>query len=384
MAERVFQEKGFRTGMRFSDKGYMENIYRITALCWGKIAEELSSLLGVGVEFELIDNRICGRNRGEFDGHGSSSAQIVAGFDVTGDIEYKSFLSIDSNDALMLGGTLLLLPEPELQSIINKGDYTPDMEDACGEIINIITGALTAAFVGECGSFLPLYYSGFQFIPTAAVNPLYWEIATGTEYYLSIVRLVIEEIEGGVVCLALPVNTLPEICQESGAAAVEEKETISDSGRQLLAESYEQSEDTEEVLPAEKDDCRIKDGSILLIGDDDGELVKIKKVLMGRGYAVRVLSFNDNIDELLSDELRAVYLVAREFDERMLALAIKVSSGCSKPVIAAAPEWTKKKVMKAVKYGVKDILLTPAEQQDIESSVDNNVSCSNHLSGSLG
>ena len=69
----------------------------------------------------------------------------------------------------------------------------------------------------------------------------------------------------------------------------------------------------------------------------------------------------------------AVYLVMREVNEQAFGVAIKVSSSCSVPLIAAGPAWTKSKVFKAVKYGVRDILLTPASREDIEENVAKNL-----------
>ena len=103
------------------------------------------------------------------------------------------------------------------------------------------------------------------------------------------------------------------------------------------------------------------------------EVVKLKEVLGNRGYGVRVLSFKDNVSSFISKELKAVYLVTQDVDEQAFGVAIKVSSACSLPLIAAAPGWTKTKVIKAVKYGVRDILLTPASTEDIEENIANNL-----------
>jgi len=112
---------------------------------------------------------------------------------------------------------------------------------------------------------------------------------------------------------------------------------------------------------------------ILLIGDDEKEVVKLRDVLGRRGYMVRVLSLKDNVHNFISTELKAVYLVTQNVDEQAFGVVIKVSSACSLPLIAAAPGWTKTKVIKAVKYGVKDILLTPANTEDIEENIANNI-----------
>ena len=112
---------------------------------------------------------------------------------------------------------------------------------------------------------------------------------------------------------------------------------------------------------------------ILLIGDDANEVAKLRNILGGRGYVVRVLTFKDNVYNFISGELKAVYLVTQDVDEQAFGVAIKVSSACSLPLIAAAPGWTKTKVIQAVKYGVKDILLTPANTKDIEENIANNL-----------
>jgi len=48
----------------------------------------------------------------------------------------------------------------------------------------------------------------------------------------------------------------------------------------------------------------------------------------------------------------------------------QISSASSLPLIAVGPGWTKTKVIKAVKYGVDDILLTPASDAEIEEKID--------------
>ncbi|PID73054.1 MAG: hypothetical protein CR992_00005, partial [Desulfobacterales bacterium] len=112
---------------------------------------------------------------------------------------------------------------------------------------------------------------------------------------------------------------------------------------------------------------------ILLIGDDEIEADKIKVTLEKRGYRVKFLSFKDNIQNYLPGDLKAVYLVTRDVNELAFGTAIKVSSSCSFPIVAAGPGWTRTMVLKAVKYGISDILLTPASEETIEVNVNNNL-----------
>jgi hypothetical protein len=59
-----------------------------------------------------------------------------------------------------------------------------------------------------------------------------------------------------------------------------------------------------------------------------------------------------------------------DVNEKAFAVAIKISSACSLPLIAAGPGWTRSKVISAVKYGINDILLTPASSDDIADKIE--------------
>jgi hypothetical protein len=88
---------------------------------------------------------------------------------------------------------------------------------------------------------------------------------------------------------------------------------------------------------------------------------------------VKLLSFKDNVHKYIPGQLKAIYLVMRDVNEQAFGMAIKVSAAASLPLIAAGPGWTRTKVIKAVKYGVRDILLTPASKEDIEENITNNL-----------
>ena len=64
-----------------------------------------------------------------------------------------------------------------------------------------------------------------------------------------------------------------------------------------------------------------------------------------------------------------------EVSEQGFATAIKLgSSGLSVPLVMAGPAWTRTTVLKAVKYGATDILLTPATATDVQEKLDANLS----------
>ncbi|NTW88218.1 MAG: chemotaxis protein CheX, partial [Desulfobulbaceae bacterium] len=72
--------------------------------------------------------------------------QVCAHLDISGDISGKGCLLIGIKDAIRLGGTLIMLPDLELQEVIGREEYREEVEDSYGEIANIIAGSITKNF----------------------------------------------------------------------------------------------------------------------------------------------------------------------------------------------------------------------------------------------
>ena len=113
---------------------------------------------------------------------------------------------------------------------------------------------------------------------------------------------------------------------------------------------------------------------ILLFTDDDAEAESIAGVLGKQGFAPRILHYRDPVGNYLTPGISLVFLVMKNVDEQGFGMAIKLSSaGVPVPVIAAGPAWTRTTVLKAVKYGAADILITPAAVGDIQEKLDLNL-----------
>ncbi len=347
-------------------KKHKKRVDKVLATCSERMAGEISALLGTDVKMTHLENMLVSKEEFFFDE--VSGKQIIANMDVIGELEGNSYLSVGLRDAIRAGGSLIMLPASELESIVAEEDLTEDIQDAYGEIANIISGVYTAGFEEQYTKKIRFVKTGLQQVSPMKVDIDADEPIPNQDYYLSRMSLVLGELELGKVNILFPADLLELGGLRSVDAADSEPEEVLSAGQVFDDQEKPFGEDT-----AKSGENKLQSPDILVVGDDEAEAVKIAGVLENSGFIVKVLSFKDNLHNYMPGNLKAVYLVMRVVNEQAFGVAIKVSSACSVPVIAAGPGWTRTKVIKAVKYGVQDILLTPASHEDIEENVNNNL-----------
>ena len=242
-------------------------------------------------------------------------------------------------------------------------DFSEDTQDAFGEIANIIAGVYTAGFEELDNKQIRLVKNGLQQVAPMKVAIAAAEPIADQDYYVSRMDLTMGSHGLGKIHLLFPVGLL----QLGDLRAV--NDGASDTAAIAAAPVASRAQDPGEP-PAREASGPL---DILIVGDDEMEVHKIAEVLHQSGYLVKTLSFKDNLHNYLPGKLKAIYLVMREVNEQAFGVAIKVSSACAVPLIAAGPGWTRMKVIKAVKYGVRDILLTPATEADIRDNITSNL-----------
>jgi hypothetical protein len=344
------------------------------------VQDEVASLLGA--EFFLTDVEKTVVTKAEaFDNLGGR--KICAKFDLTGEVEGGGALFVDMKDAILLAGTLIMLPSSELDEVIDKEEYNAEIEDSYGEIANIICSSFTSGFAENYPKTCRFIKKELEEVVPAMVDIHSDQPVKDEMYYQTRFSMSLDGTELGKMNILLPAAPFDISLDNTSSTASMDREVTdeftSDSAigeeaaQASLAGGREPRKEKLQEVGADTVHDLGEPVDILLIGDDEKEVVKLKEVLGDRGYGVRVLSFKDNVNSFISKELKAVYLVTQDVDEQAFGVAIKVSSACSLPLIAAAPGWTKTKVLKAVRYGVRDILLTPASTEDIEENIANNL-----------
>ncbi len=342
-------------------------IDKILAACRDRMVDEVSALLGTEVTLSNLENIIVGKEEFFFDK--VTGKQVIASMDMVGELEGKSYLSIGLRDAIRIGGTLIMLPSSELDSVAAAEDFNEDTQDAFGEIANIIAGVYTAGFEEMYPQKVRFIKTGLQQIAPMKVDIADAEPFPDQDYYLSRMDLALGSHGLGKIHMLFPAELLQLDGLRGGSDAADDEVGVGVSttaaGVGATGSGPEQGREAVGASSGLLD--------ILVVGDDDAEARKIAAVLGQSGYAVKILSFKDNLHGFIPGKLKAIYLVMQDVNEQAFGVAIKISSACSVPLIAAGPGWTRTKVIKAVKYGVRDILLTPASQEEIRENINSNL-----------
>ncbi|MBU0665432.1 MAG: hypothetical protein KJ990_12935 [Proteobacteria bacterium] len=330
----------------------------LLGLCHQKMGGEVGALLGLEVVLSAPECRLVSKEDYFLDE--ASGKQILAHMDVVGEIQDKSYLFVGLKDAIYIGGTLIMLPPVELERAVLDEEFGEDTEDAYGEIANIISGVYTSIFEEQ-------YSKKIRFLKTGLEKVLPLKVETESEtplpnqfYYMSSSSLTIGGKALGKIQMLFPAAMLQleglvkKGAEQAVAPQAQESKPVSSAGR---------VQESTEAMGRAID--------VLVVSDDTQEAGKITDVLEQRHLRTKVLSFKESVTDYLPGEVKAVFLVMTNVNEKAFSVAIKISAACSLPLIAAGPGWTRSKVITAVKYGVDDILLTPASTDDIAEKIEN-------------
>ncbi len=353
------------------------------AECRVRMEEEVGALLGT--EIKLSDHRTNIITKEDYFMDEAPGKLIVAHMDIVGDIESKSYLCVSLKDAIRIGGTLIMLPPGELDNVVKDGEFGDDSEDAYGEITNIISGVYTKVFE-------ELYPDKIRFVKTHLEEVVSMKVDSDSDepmpdnlFYMSSSEINMGGKDLGKMQMLIPAATFQLDGLVQDAVADDSEESARTKGSVTGATSSSDDERVKgsvgggvegstsvtstaagTVEPSEGTD----NPEFLIVSNDGGECSKITGLFNQRGIAYKVLDYKENVSNFLPGEVRAVFLIMSSVDEKGLGVAIKISAASSLPLLAAGPEWTRTKVIKAVKYGVDDILVTPASDDDIFEKID--------------
>jgi len=346
-----------------------------------QIGEEIGAL--VGQDIKCDDIQLIMTSKGDFFATHCQEKSILTHMKVTGDQEGLGFLVMQTPDAIILGGTLIMLPEDQIEEQAQKYQFEGEVADAFGEIANILAGGLTQVFLDR-------YPKKLRFIKTDAEPLIPTKLDPDSDkpfpegsYYLASFAIHMEgydlhhiqllfparifDLESGQVASgAEPTRPLPAAATAAAAPAAVAAQPEETTIPLVAADTDENSNATTTDQPV-----------VLIISEQTATADPFVQILSSAEHSCKVLCYQDDIRQVFQQhQVLGVFLVMNQVGEKGFAAAIKLqSTGCPlPPLIFAGPEWTRSAVLRAAKYGARDIIIMPATGDEIQEKVSQHFS----------
>jgi len=371
----------------------------------GQVGEEVGALLGQSLKCD--DIQLVMTSKANFFSNHCIEKSVLTRMKVTGDREGLGFIVAQVPDAVVLGGTLIMLPEDQIQEQKSKGQFDGDVEDAYGEIANILSGSLTQVFLDRYPKQLRFIKTETEVIVPTKIDPTSDQPFPEGNYYLASFAIQMEGQELHRILLLFPAEIF-DLDNEQAADSTQRQESTS-APEKTNAQSSPAAKTTTEPAPGEwggPPAAREATGAttpspsaasvasaenipaaetttqpiekptgspiVLLISDQKSAAEHFVEILSSTEYECQVLSFQEEVKELFQQhKILGIVLIMEQVGEKGFASAIKLQSAGQPlpPIIFAGAEWTRSAVLRAVKYGAKDILVMPASSDEIQDKV---------------
>jgi len=329
--------------------------------------EESGMLLGQELSIALLDS--LSTSKSSYFG-GLDDGCFVLGVDSGEAYIGQFYLVFSLRDAIVMSSILLGIPPARIQEKKRLSIIENDDIDAFSEIANMVNGALNTVFQGALPNKIRLkLLSPKKYIPE--IDPLSPEEPLPDGDYLmfrSKLEMPGQEMNHLDVLIPVALGNLydpPPEAAESEPAAETETETETAVG----IDAGPEGEEPAETAPA------IADGvdSIVVLEDDEEQRRQLNELVSFTGYQVAGGTLNADIKELFAGRnVKLVIIGSQDADDRELAVCIKVNAirqDFPPPIIMSAECWTRTAVLKALKYGARDIIIKPFNSDDVTAKV---------------
>ena len=320
------------------------------------LQKELSNMLGITVQV---------RDKGSFSGplkellqDTDTGPRRCTRINISGDVHSHGWLIAATSDAMKLG---LLLTEGTPGLMLPgslSGDFSVDCQDGFQEICSILTDVVDHVchdwsddeFVierGEIGNEADVIPDSTDQI--SVENPMYCRLSF---------ELVADTLVCGTMHMVLPM----EIYKSIRSLESESSPEMDVNGEQQI---MTEQQPADQPIGADQGQLSDQRAMVMLIEESADHLQEITRVIEEAGIKIDNYSLADDLSEAGLDTYLAVLLVLDRMDEIGLGAVIKIKSTSSVPLLVAASQWTQTDVMKALRYGVDDIVMLPAESDEL-------------------
>ncbi len=325
--------------------------------------DELGALLGASLEFieqetrYLIKKDLLAKIKGK---------QVLTKFRISGDKEGEGYILFPLKDAIFFGAILVMMPPDSITEAIKNGNFDGEVADAFGEITNILVGSWSNQFKTNFPLKLYLKKEAVETLVPAQVDLTSTVPFEAEAYYLLSTQIRMEDrVYGPLEILfsseALGLPNLIEPKESTRENRITKQEPDKPKSQQS---SSGQKSNPVFNTDGHKDQISI----ISVISHDKSQFKILQESLTQENVEVMLLSPESDLKQQLTNKNPCcVFLFVKKVNDLGFAQTIKARTALKKkcPLIVAGPEWTRTKVLKALKYGATDILITPAQKESI-------------------
>lgn len=313
---------------------------------------DCSTLLGHELAVRETSGRQVGRDA--YFG-GMEDASFLVGIESQGEYPGMFHLVLSLRDAIVLSGLLLGVPAARVTEKKKLAIVDTDDADAFAEIANQVTGSFNAVFKPLLPRKVHLKQLAPQkFIPGTDRVGGGEPVADG-DYYLLEAQLAVagHELEPLDILIPLPLANIYDLQDgsrnEDAAAEGETGEAPAAGG---------------EGEPA---------GAVLILEANAADRQLFQEILAASGVKPVVAALDADLAKVLGQEgVKAVVMGVGNADDWELSLCGRIKSHCTEipiPVIVCARQWTRTGVLKALKYGAREVMLKPCPPDELAAKV---------------
>lgn len=337
-------------------------LYGMLETALKQAGEESGMLLGQELSIALSDS--LNTSKSSYFG-GLDDGCFVLGVDSGEAYVGQFYLLFSLRDAIVMSSILLGIPPARIQEKKRLSIIENDDIDAFSEIANMVNGALNTVFQGTLPNKVRLkLLSPKKYIPE--IDQLSPEEPLPDGDYLmfrSKLEMPGQEMNHLDVLIPAALGNLfdPQPEAAEAGAGIEEEAAAGDAEVAGTADA--------EAAPAEASGV----DSIVVLEDDEEQRQQMVRLVSFTGFKVAEGTLNADIKELFAGRnVRLVIIGSQDADDRELAVCIKVNAirqDFPPPIIMSAECWTRTAVLKALKYGARDIIIKPFNDDDVTSKV---------------
>lgn len=325
---------------------------------------ELGALLGVSLEF--IEQNTEHLSKNELLSN-TKEKQVLTKFLISGDKEGEGYILFPLKDAIYFGAILLMIPADSITRAITAGNLEGEVADAFGEITNILVGCCSNQFKTNFPMKLHLKKETLEILVPNHVDLNTTVPFEADDFLILSARIQMDDNFFGPMEIMFPSRTLGlinsiEINESNG-----EKKKF--TGKSTQPQNQESLSAKEYGIIAQDFSKNYQKRIVSVISQDKSQVEVFEENFTNKeNVEVILLSPESDLKQNLSHEnLWCVFLFIKKVNDLGLAQTIKVRAALKKgcPLIVAGPDWTRTSVLKALKYGATDVLITPFQDDSV-------------------